>query len=1115
MHNSRIKRVAVAVCLALMPVAASAAGLGKLTILSSLGQPLDAEIELSATKEELASLNARIAPSNVYAEQGVERASILSTLNIAVSQRADGRPVLKLSSAQTVNDPFLDMLVQVEWSSGSLMREYTALLDPPGFGDQPVATSSSEPTAAPATSAPTSEAVADTPAATAKPIAKAKRQKAAAVTEKPQTNAPATEHVVKTGDTLGGIANKMQAPEGVSLDQMLVGLYKANPDAFVGNNMNRLKVGQIVRQPSAEELQAISQQEAAQEIRVQSADWNSYRSKLASAVAEAPAAKEEAPRQGASGKITAPAEDKGAAQPGGPRDVVKLSKGDTSAGKPDKTQAGASAAQEDITAREKSVKDANERIAALEKQVQELKQLLELKNQSLADLQKNATARAEATKPAEAAKPAEKPAETKPAETKPVEAAPAPVQDAPTATPITAETKPEPKPEAKPEETQPKHKKKIVPPPPPPEETLTDVVLKIVQENLPLIGALLLAIGAGGWLAQRRKGGKKSAADQEAAAVSPVNASIMEDFQKAQSEAMIDNNDVDPISVAEGYLSYGRDAQAEEVLKEAIAKEPQRVELQTKLLEIYAERKDAAAFEQVADKLYGDLGSDAPELKKVAELGRRLLPDNPRYAEEPQTVASQAEPADLELPADTTLDFSLDTPAAEPVADTENTLDFDVPAADSDEVQVLEMPDAELDLPDLPPTEVATEPEPSLLESIDQLEQLPDLDMPELATENAAPAQSEVAVEENANLDFALDLPEPAASENAQLDAADLGLPELGTDMGLPELDVAEPVEDAVPESVPDLDFAAPELGDTEPAQVEATTDLDFAMPELNVPELAAVEETPAGELEMPAMETSGLDVVTEESSAVEEAEAALESLPELDDTIADGTLEDMSLELPDMPADAFPEDLGDEVAETAETSMPELVLPELEEPVIEEPVAEVSETTPELPEVSFDLPEIETPAADAVNDFAGMTVEETTPDAAGFDLDAAAPAMTEEPAPETAEEDSKELVVEEIAFDIPAEEEAPVAPAAEMDLSDIDLELGDAKPAAQLVQEIEDEITLTAPSEPADVDTKLDLVTAYLDMGDKEGARELLQEVLEEGGPKQKERAQKIMDTL
>jgi len=133
-HKSKLKQISLAVCLALMPFQGFAAGLGKLNVNSGLGEPLRAEIELlSLTPDELASLSAVVAPEEAYAVQGIPRLSIHNNIKVELSKAAEGSPILKLNSAQPVSDPYLDMLIQVDWSSGRLLREYTILLDPPEY----------------------------------------------------------------------------------------------------------------------------------------------------------------------------------------------------------------------------------------------------------------------------------------------------------------------------------------------------------------------------------------------------------------------------------------------------------------------------------------------------------------------------------------------------------------------------------------------------------------------------------------------------------------------------------------------------------------------------------------------------------------------------------------------------------------------------------------------------------------------------------------------------------------------------------------------------------------------------------------------------------------------
>lgn len=175
-------------------------------------------------------------------------------------------------------------------------------------------------------------------------------------------------------------------PEGVSLDQMLVGLFEANPDAFSGNNMNRLKVGKILQKPSEEALNAIGRKQAAKEIKVQTANWNEYRNNLAGIVsASTPQASEEA-SQSSSGKIKPATEDQSAADNTGPKDVVKLSSGDAKAAEAD-MQAKITALQEEVSAREKGLKEAQDRTAALEKQIEDMQKLLTLKNNALSEAQ--------------------------------------------------------------------------------------------------------------------------------------------------------------------------------------------------------------------------------------------------------------------------------------------------------------------------------------------------------------------------------------------------------------------------------------------------------------------------------------------------------------------------------------------------------------------------------------------------------------------------------------------------------------------------------------------------------------------------------------------------------
>ena len=131
----------LAAVLLLTPWAAQAAGLGRLTILSALGQPLSAEVELiSVQRDELSTLSARLASPEAFTQAGVQYNPALSGARLSIEKRADGRPYIRITSARPLNEPFIDLLIELSWAQGRLVREYTALIDPPADIAPPVAT---------------------------------------------------------------------------------------------------------------------------------------------------------------------------------------------------------------------------------------------------------------------------------------------------------------------------------------------------------------------------------------------------------------------------------------------------------------------------------------------------------------------------------------------------------------------------------------------------------------------------------------------------------------------------------------------------------------------------------------------------------------------------------------------------------------------------------------------------------------------------------------------------------------------------------------------------------------------------------------------------------------
>lgn len=1031
MHNSKIKQITLAVWLAMAPFAADAAGLGKLTVISGLGEPLNAEIELvSATKEELSSLTAKIASPEVYEQQGIERPAGLVGIKVDLGKQADGTPVLKISSPSPMNDPYLDMLIQVDWGTGRLMRQYTALLDPPGYNNDQSLNSG---TAVAKTNRPSvsSSSAGASSASSGKASKRSKKVKPQAdqspatetSSEKPSESSAQGDYTTKRGDTLRAVASQMHV-EGVSLEQMLVGIYQANKSAFAGDNMNRLKVGQVLRAPTQDELQGISKQDAQKEIQVQTQDWNAYRHKLAEGVAEAPPARDEESAQSASGKVTTSAQEKGVKPDAAPKDVVKLSKNDVAGKATAKgdSKAAEAASSEDKIAKEKADKEANARVTELEKQIQDMQKLLEVKNKAIADQQaKTATPVVDAAKPAEVTKPVEasKPVEAaKPAEAPKVAEVPKAVEA--------------PKPIVKP--------KPAYVPPPAPEPSLVDDIL---QDPIKLggVGAGLIALLGGGFLLMRNKrrksldsfeqgilttGGLKPNTvfgNTAGGTVDTGDSSFLADFTQGSSVGMIDTNDVDPVAEAEVYMAYGRDAQAEEILKDALLKEPKRYELHHKLLEIYSNRKDTAAFETLAGEMYSALDSSDPVWQKVAEMGRKLEPENPLYAEQSggvsvpvaiavdalsetklneeesfPSIAAADEDSSMDLgfsgvqdEGEATLDFSIDTLSGvqsseltgndAPAVD-DNSLDFDLGGFDAS--------------PEAPLTTKTEGDVPDFESSLNPLADIPEV-TPAIADDNS--------------LDISFDTPELAADEPVPTsEVEDLGF---------------------------DLDLGG-ELAETPPT-AEANNDLVLDdLDSFNLDSTIVTDTDKLSETDTPALPDEPV------SAAVQEEEISFD-LPDMVPEVAADAEEAISLDIPeDAPSVAMdlelPDfELGENVVESLDETMIMNTPPKLEAP--EESLV-LDDAGTEALDLNFDVDLGDTP--EVIEETSAAATEVPDLDLSGISLDLADTGLPTE-FPDT-DDEPEEIVLSDV--------ESPDVDT-KLDLVTAYIDMGDTEGARELLDEV------------------------------------------------------------
>ncbi len=253
------------------PAASSALGLGDIESNSHLNQPLRAKIDLlSAAPADASKIQVRLAPPEVFNRVGVARPEFLGSLRFTPTVQG-GKPVILVSSDAPIQEPFVNFLLEVSWPQGQLLKEYTVMLDPPvlmqpGNTVAGEAAVRAEPKAAGNVRRQTSPA----------PVANQ------AAPQQQQAEAPARNRTyrVKSGDTLFSVASRLQR-SGVSNDQMMMALFRANPGAFIDKNINNLRAGAVMKAPSSSDIKAVSRAEARRQIRQQNAEWRELRKSLA------------------------------------------------------------------------------------------------------------------------------------------------------------------------------------------------------------------------------------------------------------------------------------------------------------------------------------------------------------------------------------------------------------------------------------------------------------------------------------------------------------------------------------------------------------------------------------------------------------------------------------------------------------------------------------------------------------------------------------------------------------------------------------------------------------------------------------------------------------------
>ncbi|MCM2341882.1 MAG: fimbrial protein FimV [Rhodoferax sp.] len=648
-YRWKLKAVTFATLLALGGTNAQALSLGRITVQSALGEPLKAEIDIpDINAEEAASLNVQVAAPANFKSAGLDYSPVLTGLRMVLQKRSDGRSYLRLSSDRLVQEPFVDLILDAGWQSGRVVRNYTMLFDPPHMRPtpmaQPLTATLPAPLAAP--SSVTVPRLAPPPRTAAQASPPERRQSAVAAEPKsaPAVAGSASRKVtVRAGDTASKIA-RTHMLSNVSLDQMLVAMQRGNPNAFIEGNVNRIKAGAILALPTEKQATVVSVTQASQIITAQSQDFNRYRLALASNANVTDLAPAE---RNVSGTIKATVEDKKpAAQI---PDKLTLSKGSVQ-----------STADLEQLALARNAEDSAKRAAQISQNTSELNQLAQTAAAMAAAGAASGTANGSVAPLAVA--PALAPGAEKPV------------------SPTLATIPPA-----------------IVPAP------ASDFLDELISNPLlPASAASLLLLLAGLGFYKVRQRQKQAAADDDSFIESAFQAEsffgnsggqkVDTQESSATSSAMVYSSsqlgaveDTDPLSEADVYLAYGRDVQAEEILKEALRIRPERVAIHQKLLAIYAKREDAASYAAMAALVYPLLKNNGPQWAQICATGLALEPGNTMYlaggrpvavtaaaplpplpvvpsagAAEVETTETVDTAADRALELDFDLDFSLD-----------------------------------------------------------------------------------------------------------------------------------------------------------------------------------------------------------------------------------------------------------------------------------------------------------------------------------------------------------------------------------------------------------------------------------------------------------------------
>jgi len=724
--------LALAALVLLVPVAAHALGLGNMTMNSALNQPLDAEIELlSVQSGDLGNLSVRIGTDEDFGRVGVVREFFYTEFKFVVAKKPNGDHYIQVSSTKPIVEPFLDFVVEARWARGRILREFTVLVDPPALSAEapaPIQQAATAPAQAPQVSrqAPVQQSAPPAPMQQAmqQPAPIRERAELKTVTSRGDLDYG----LVKYKDTLFDIANKMR-PDNITTNQMMLALARNNPRAFYNGNINQMKAGFVLRIDDKETLTALSESDANSEVERQHFEWIARKSgKIVRQTSEAPTSGKVSRGEKSGGKTSAAEQARlKLVAPGS--EGVGSGAGDEQLGR---MREDLLLAAEALDANKQETDELKTRMAEMEEQLESMQRLIMLKDDEMMAIQKQFGKEQAAADQTEALPEAVTEAD---ATTETASADAMTGDDAEMKTEgETAAEKPAVKTPA--------------PAKPKPAQVTEPGLLDDPMVMYGGIGLLVLIIGFIVYRKRKTSDGFEesilnvgSGGDVGATAESMEDSnesSMVSDFAMSEMSGMsgiaADAADVDPVSEADVYLAYGRHQQAEEILNEALASDPDRHDVKLKLLEVFFAAKNSDGFEKGAQELHDALGDESdPIWAKAVTMGQQLCPDNSLFGGSSDMASQEDSPSSAdessadnmaEASEDDLLDFDFDidsdgdgdsdiddvfaeleaatsgsetADAAPESSDADTSLDFEVPVTSDETVETADDSKAESD----------------------------------------------------------------------------------------------------------------------------------------------------------------------------------------------------------------------------------------------------------------------------------------------------------------------------------------------------------------------------------------------------------------------------------